>query len=134
MAEKYVLDTQALMWYLQGHDQLGNKAKAVLEDPKNQFVLPMIVLVEAAALIEQGKTTLSAMPDLLNSILADSRFSVHPLTWAVFHQSLLLRAIPDMHDRLIVSTALHLQSAGDTAFLVTQEAKIVESRLVSVVW
>ena len=134
MAEKYVLDTQALMWYLQGHDQLGNKAKAVLEDPKNQFVLPMIVLVEAAALIEQGKTTLSAIPDVLNSILADSRFSVHPLTWEVFHQSLLLRTIPDMHDRLIVSTALHLQSAGDTAFLVTQEAKIVESRLVSVVW
>jgi len=134
MAEKYVLDTQALMWYLQGHDQLGSKAKAVLEDPKNQFVLPVVVLVEAAALIEQGKTTLSAVPDLLNSILADSRFSVHPLTWEVFHQSLLLKAIPDMHDRLIVSTALHLQSAGDTVFLMTQEAKIAESRLVSVVW
>ncbi len=134
MAEKYILDTQALIWYLEGNPQLGAKARAALDDAQREFVLPVMVLVEVTTLIEQGKAALSALPDVLNSILADSRITIHPLTWEVFHQSLLLKAIPDMHDRLIVSTALHLRSAGDTVFLLTQDAKLAEAKWVSVVW
>jgi hypothetical protein len=39
-----------------------------------------------------------------------------------------------MHDRLIVGTALYLQSLGDTVSLLTKDASIIQSRLVTTLW
>jgi PIN domain nuclease of toxin-antitoxin system len=33
MAHKYVLDTHALVWHLEGNPRLGPQAKEVIDDP-----------------------------------------------------------------------------------------------------
>jgi hypothetical protein len=40
------------------------------------------------------------------------------------------RTLPEMHDRLIVGSALYLQSLGDTVSLLTKDAGIVAAHLV----
>lgn len=57
-----------------------------------------------------------------------------PIPWDVFHWSLTTAAIPEMHDRLIVGTALHLQSLGHTVSLLTKDSLITQAKLVAVVW
>ena len=52
MAHRFVLDTHSLVWYLEGNLRLGTAAKAVIDDPASQLVLPLIALAEAAFIVE----------------------------------------------------------------------------------
>lgn len=134
MAHKYVLDTHPLVWYLEGNPRLGANAKGVIDDPDSELVLPLIALAEAAFVVERGRTSIPSVSDLVASVRADSRLALFPITWDVFRWSLTTAAIPEMHDRLIVGTALHLQSLGHTVSLLTKDSLITQAKLVAVVW
>jgi PIN domain nuclease of toxin-antitoxin system len=134
MANKYVIDTHALIWYLEGNPRLGNAAKTVMDDFTSTMVLPMIGLAEAIDIVDKGRTTISDVNVLLNRVNRDNRIQIYPLTLAILKQSLAARAVPEMHDRLIVSTALHLQSIGNTVSVLTKDNSIVASALVPVIW
>lgn len=134
MASKYVLDTHTLVWYLEGSPRLSTRAKAIVDDLSSQLVVPIIALAEAAFLVERGRIAISSVPDLLNDVLADPRIEVYPLTWEVFQHTLTATSIPEMHDRLIIATTLHLQSQGHTVALITRDEMITQSGLVSIIW
>jgi PIN domain nuclease of toxin-antitoxin system len=134
MAHKYVLDTHALVWHLEGNPRLGPQAKKAIDDPLSSLVLPIIALAEAAYIVEHGRTAIPRVADLLRSVSADLRISIHPMTWEVFQKSLEASVLPEMHDRLIVGSALYLQSLGDTISLLTKDESIVEARLVTTLW
>ncbi|MGH2371561.1 MAG: type II toxin-antitoxin system VapC family toxin [Chloroflexota bacterium] len=124
MARKHVIDTHPLIWYLEGNVRLAARARAVLDDPRSDLVLPVIALAEATFLVERRRVRISSVPSLLADIQADPRIAIAPLTWDVFQHSLSLQAIPEMHDRFNVATALHLQSQGHTVTLVTKDETI----------
>ena len=134
MAHKYVLDTHALVWHLEGNPRLGPQAGKIIDDPLSELVLPLIALAEAAYIVERQRTAIPTVPDLLRSVLADSRISIFPMIWEVFEASLRASVVPEMHDRLIVGTALHLQSLGDTVSLLTKDSTIIAADLVSTLW
>lgn len=110
MANKYILDTHALVWYLEGNPKLGQQAKATMGAADSLMVLPLIAVAEAAFLIERGRIGISSVSELLKDIFEDKRIEVFPLTWDVFARSLTTEGlrIPELHDRFIVSTGLHL--------------------------
>ena len=89
MAHKYVLDTHALVWYLEGNPQ---------------------------------------------AVLADPRLEIYPLNWEVFQQTLTATAVPEMHDRQIVATAIHLRALGHTTSVLTKDNTIVAAGLVPITW
>ncbi len=134
MAHKYVLDTHALVWHLEGNPRLGPQAKKVIDDPLSNLVLPIIALAEAAYIVEHGRTAIPRVSDLLGSVFADLRISICPLTWEAFQESFNATVLPEMLDRLIVGSALYLQSLGDTISLLTKDASIVEAHLVTTLW
>jgi len=101
---KYVVDTHALIWFLEGNSRLGENAKNVLSDPTSQLILPAIALAEAAWIVERGRTSIPSVVALLNAVNADSRLVIYPLDKAIIQESLSLSAITEMHDRQIVST------------------------------
>ncbi len=55
MANKYILDTHALVWYLEGNPKLASNAKATMNAVDSEMVLPLIALSEAAFLVEKGR-------------------------------------------------------------------------------
>jgi PIN domain nuclease of toxin-antitoxin system len=134
MAHKYVLDTHALVWHLEGNPRLGPQAKRIIDDPTSSLVLPIIALAEAAYIIEHGRTAIPTVSDLLRSVSADLRISILPLTWEVFQESLNAAVIPEMHDRLIVGSALRIQSLGDAISLLTKDASIIAAHIVPTLW
>ncbi len=48
MEHKYILDTHALVWYLEGNPRLSKHAKTIIDQPESTMVLPIIALAEAA--------------------------------------------------------------------------------------
>ncbi|MCA9997433.1 MAG: PIN domain-containing protein [Anaerolineales bacterium] len=136
MAHKYILDTHALIWFAEGNKRLSEPAKAVLAATNSQMVLPIIALAEAALIIEKGRTTISDVSRFLTRVYADSRIEVFPLTLDVLERSLTPEGlqIPELHDRFIVSTGLHLQDLGDTVEIVTKDEAITNAGVLSVVW
>lgn len=134
MAVKYVLDTHALIWYLEGNPRLSARTKALIDDPASDLVLPIIALAEAVFIVERGKTGIPDAQTLLGRVDGDRRITVHPLDRAVLNRTLNLQTIPEMHDRQIAATALLLADQGHTAFLITKDPAIFDAHAVTTVW
>ncbi|MFZ1755193.1 MAG: hypothetical protein WAU10_15690, partial [Caldilineaceae bacterium] len=71
---------------------------------------------------------------LLESIRQDARIEVVGLDEAVLVKTLDYTAIPEMHDRQIVATALLAQEAGVDVAILTKDDNITQSGLVPCVW
>ena len=136
MADKYILDTHALVWYLEGNSRLGRQAKATMTAAESEMVLPLIALAEAAFLIEKGRIGIPSISSLLADVRNDERIEILPLTTAIFERSLTSEGlrIPELHDRFIVSTGLHLQDLGHTVSILTRDEIITDSGILSVIW
>ena len=134
MALKHVLDTHALIWYLEGNSRLGSAAKEVMDHPASEMILAIIALAEAVDIVHKGRTRIPTLSNLLNDVTSDARIEIYPLSYDVLQQSLALTAVPEMHDRLIVATALHLQRSGHQIAQLTRDPDIVTSALAAIVW
>lgn len=136
MAHKYILDTHALVWFVEGNKRLSESAKTIIAGTDSEMVLPLIALAEAAVIIERGRTTISNVSKFLARVYADTRIEIFPLTVDVFERSLTPEGlrIPELHDRFIVSTGLHLQDLGETVEIVTKDQAIADAGVLSVIW
>jgi PIN domain nuclease of toxin-antitoxin system len=136
MAHRYILDTHALVWFVEGNKRLSESAKGILTATNSQMVLPLIALAEAALIIERGRTTITDMSKFLTRVYADTRIEIFPLTLDVFERSLTPEGlrIPELHDRFIVSTGLHLQDLGETVAIVTKDQAITDAGVLSTIW
>jgi len=83
-------------------------AKAILDDHLTELILPIITLCEAVHVINKGRTKIKALGEFLDKVRMDPRFHIEPLTEDILRTSLPL-PISEMHDRLIVATALYEQ-------------------------
>ena len=131
---KYVIDTHALIWFLEGNPRLGSNAKTILSNPESQLIIPATALAEAVWIIERGRTSISSATALLSAVNADTRIVVYPLDTNVIQQTIGLAAIAEMHDRQIVATAMVLVNQGETVVLLTCDQNITASGLVTIIW
>ena len=134
MALNYAIDAHSLIWYFTGSSRLGASAKEAMSDPASLLFLPIIALMEACHVVARGKTSIPSFHDLLKDIDSDPRIKIVPLDRNIFDISLKLTAVTEMHDRLIVATALSLNANGEGASLLTCDQNIVTSGLVATLW
>lgn len=131
---KYLIDTHALIWFLEGNSRLGNQAATILSDSSSVLILPAIALAESVWIVQRGRTSIPSADVLLNVVKADNRVTVYPLDQSIVEQTLTLLAINEMHDRQIVATAIVLQNQGNQVSLLTSDQNITASGVVSIVW
>lgn len=131
---KYVIDTHALVWFLEGNSRLGVNAKAILSDADSQLVIPATTLAEAVWIVERGRTSIPNPQDVISAVEADPRIVIYPLDKDVIAVTTSLSAVNEMHDRQIVATAIVLASKGDTVQLLTCDQNITASGLVAIIW
>ncbi|MEL7435494.1 MAG: type II toxin-antitoxin system VapC family toxin [Chloroflexota bacterium] len=109
-----VADTHSVIWYLANDSRLGTKAKATFTEASrkgDEIAISAITLVEIVYLVERNRIPAGYFSQLLNdldsndSILVEVALSpsiVRTLTKVDWSQ------VPDMPDRIITATALHL--------------------------
>ncbi|MGF1588584.1 MAG: type II toxin-antitoxin system VapC family toxin [Pleurocapsa sp.] len=131
---KYVVDTHALIWFLEGNPRLGTSAKTILANTDSKLILPAIALAEAVWIVDRARTSIPSVTDLFDAVNSDPRIVIYPIDKAVIEQSISLSAITEMHDRLIVATALVLENRGEKIGLLTCDRNITASGLITLVW
>ncbi|WP_211167726.1 type II toxin-antitoxin system VapC family toxin [Pseudanabaena yagii] len=133
-AMKYIIDTHALIWFLEGNSRLGAIAKEILSDASSELILPAIALAESAWIVSRGKTSIPSVEALLKVVKDDERVSIYPLDFDVIERSIKLISINEMHDRQIVSTALVIESQGNQVAILTCDQNICEAKAIATVW
>lgn len=130
----FVVDTHALVWYLENNPNLGARALAAMSDPDAQLLIPAIALAEFCWIVRSGRTALVDWRTCLNRLQTDSRFAVVPLDTDLVERAMGYPADIEMHDAQIMAvTARHLQAFPQTVLL-TRDLKIASSGLVPTIW
>lgn len=131
----FVTDTHAVIWYLSKNKRLSAKARTIFQKAQaghGHVVIPSIVLVETIFLVQRGRANEEVIKLLLDLTEnpADGIY-IYPLNRAVV-QALTpfgSAAVPELADRIIAATSLHLELP-----LLTADTAIQASELVKTVW
>jgi PIN domain nuclease of toxin-antitoxin system len=130
-----VLDTHALIWWVNGDDQLTPRARKSIEKElagDGQILVSAISAWEIAMLVEKGRLALTMdIDDWLATVASIEGVAFVPISPDMAVQSVRLPGEfhPDPADRMIVALARH-----HSAPLVTADAKIQAYRHVKTVW
>jgi PIN domain nuclease of toxin-antitoxin system len=129
-----LLDTHAVVWYLLDSKELSSEARRTIDSTAQageSIYLASISLVEIIYLVEKGRLPEIAL-ERLNGVLMEPAGSllIVPLDAAIAQtvRQIPRGAIPDMPDRIMAATALHLRLP-----LVTRDQQI-RSAGVNTVW
>lgn len=124
-----VLDTHALVWWLDGHDRLGPQARRAIEEA-GAIIVPSIAFWEVALLARDHQIDLGRpVSEWVRLVLSLSRVEVAPLSPEIAVASVLLEMHPDPADRFIVATAL-----ARGAPLVTKNGKLRKIPGLRTIW
>jgi PIN domain nuclease of toxin-antitoxin system len=109
-----VLDTHTVLWYLGNSPELSAIARATIEEAIREardVHISAISIVETVYLVERRRLPLTAL-ERLRAALTDpnSGLFIAPLNTGVADaiQNIARDIVPDMPDRIIAATALHL--------------------------
>jgi PIN domain nuclease of toxin-antitoxin system len=109
-----VADTHAVIWYLFDDRRLSSPARAVFEEAAadgDAVVVTTLTIVEIVYLVERGRIPPSARQRLLDEIISGwVVLLVYPLDReiALTVPQVDRSVVPDLPDRIIAATALHL--------------------------
>jgi PIN domain nuclease of toxin-antitoxin system len=120
-----IADTHTIVWYLMDNTRLSASANQFLETSAqdgNQIGISSITLVEIIYLIEKGRIAAESLTSLATRFSEQSAMFVEiPLDLQITRTLSRISPvqIPDMPDRIIAATALHLNVP-----LVSRDGKI----------
>jgi PIN domain nuclease of toxin-antitoxin system len=130
-----IADTHSIIWFLNQDPKLSAIALAALRQTVGAgqpILLSAISIVEVCYLVDKGRLPPAALARLLQSISNGQKSAVElvPVGRAVAEAVALIprAAVPDMPDRIIAATALHLGVP-----LVSRDRKIQASSI-NTIW
>ena len=123
-------DTHSLVWYFTDDQRLGKNALIAFERTVNSgtVIVPSIVLAEIMFISRKGKVTLN-FDDTLIRIEEYDNYSIAPLDEDILKEANRIESDLEMHDRLIVATALFHKTE-----LITKDTGIKESGIIKTIW
>lgn len=126
----FITDTHSLVWYFTEDPRLSKKAFEAFEGTikEGTVVVPAVVLAEIMYIAKRGRITLT-FEETLKKIGEYENFSIAPLDADILKTADRIETDMEMHDKLIVATALYYE-----AKLITRDEQIRKAGIVSVVW
>jgi len=103
-----LIDTHALIWFLNGDNDLSDKAKKAIEAEDAINFISIASLWEISIKISLGKLELKTPFAKLSELLENNGFQILPIT---FEDTLILSTLPFHHrdpfDRIIISQSFN---------------------------
>ena len=107
---KYVIDTQALVKFLNGKKVINDTIDLILKKAdtgEHIIVIPSVVIFEIGYLYERNRIPISI--ENIKTILKDSmNYVEEKLSIEIIESAFEITDIPELHDRLIAGTARYL--------------------------
>ncbi len=126
----FVTDTHSLVWYFTEDARLSKKAFDAFEGTvkSGTVIVPAVVLAEIMFIAKKGRVTLT-FEETLKKIEGYENFEIAPLDAEILTIADKIEADLEMHDKLIVATALYYEAA-----LITKDELVSKSGVVSTIW
>jgi len=127
----YLADTHSLIWFLTEDENLSNEARGVfLKAEKGEviIVIPTIVLAEMLFICEK-KGFKNEFSQFIEKIKNSQNFVFYNLDLDVIMVCEGLANIREMHDRIIVATAI-----GLGAMVITKDEEIKITNYIKTIW
>ena len=105
----YLLDTQVIIWFINGDDRLPQSVKNAVKDTSNKVSISIVSLWEIAIKRSIGKLEIKADLKDIQSLISSKVVSILPLTVAqleTLENLPILQKHRDPFDRLIISQAI----------------------------
>ncbi|NTE68118.1 type II toxin-antitoxin system VapC family toxin [Agrobacterium tumefaciens] len=115
---RLLLDTHALLWWLNDDEKLGNHARRLIGDPENDVLVSTVSLWEITVKLRIGK--LDADIEEILAILPDQGFDRLDITEA---HLIALAALP-LHHRDPFDHLLMAQAVAEEAHFVSQDQNV----------
>ena len=127
----YVTDTHALIWWFIDSPRISSKAAEIFEKcerGENVIFIPSIVMAEALTIFEKKKVSFN-FKNLLQKIDASQNFMLIALDYPLLQEMMTLKDIPEIHDKIIASTAKHLKAP-----IITKDKTLQKSSFIKTIW
>jgi PIN domain nuclease of toxin-antitoxin system len=104
---EYLLDTHSFLWFINGDEQLSEKAKIAIQDPDATKYVSIVSFWEIAIKISLGKIKLDMAYQDLQQHVSGNGFEILPIT---FEHTIELTNLDFHHrdpfDKIIIAQAL----------------------------
>jgi predicted nucleic acid-binding protein len=130
LADEYVTDTMALILHLENRksSQTVRQIFDSADSGKTTIYIPAMVLAEILYLAEKQRISLN-LHEVEKHLKKYQTYQEVPLSFEIIQNAQQITDIPELHDRLIASTAGFLNLA-----LITNDPKIENSQFVNTIW
>ena len=106
----FVADTHALIWWFTDSPRISSKASEIFEEcekGENIIFIPTIVIAESLSIFEKKRISFN-FKNLFKKIDTSENFILIALDYPILKKMVDLKEIPELHDKIIVSTAKYL--------------------------
>lgn len=127
----FVTDTHALLWWFTDNPKISQKASSIFEKcEKGETVIfvPSIVIAETLSIFDKKRVSFN-FKRLYKNIIDSENFILVPLDYPILQKMIALKNIPELHDKIIVSTAKYL-----TLPIVTKDKTLQHLPNIKTIW
>ena len=104
---KYLLDTHAFLWFINGSIELSPKAKSIIQNPKNAIFLSIASFWEIAIKLNIGKLAIDMPFEEMKKEADKNDFQILPIQYEDTHLLTTLELYhKDPFDRILISQAI----------------------------
>ena len=125
----YLLDTHALIWFLNGDKSLSSKARKAIESNEAINFVSVVSLWEIAIKISLDRLELKTSFENIGEEINSNNFQMLPIT---FQDTLILSSLPFHHrdpfDRLLISQGIN------NKFTIISKDEYFENYEIKVLW
>jgi PIN domain nuclease of toxin-antitoxin system len=127
----FVTDTHALLWWFTDNTQLSIKATAIFEKcekGENVIFIPSIVIAEALSIFDKKRVSFN-FKRLFKKINDSENFMIIALDYPILEKMVTLKDLPELHDKIIVSTAKYLNLP-----IITKDKTLLNLPNIKTIW
>jgi len=106
----FVTDTHALIWWFIDSPKIGPTASEIFEkceEGQHVIFIPSIVIAEALSIFDKKRVSFD-FKELFRKLHDSENFVIISLDYPVLQKMIDLKDIPELHDKIIASTAKYL--------------------------
>jgi PIN domain nuclease of toxin-antitoxin system len=127
----YIADTHALLWWFTESPKLGLQAAKIFqecEEGESIVFVPSIVIAEALSIFDKKRIAFD-FRKLFTRITKSENYVIVSLDLSILEKMIDLKDIPELHDKIIVSTAKYLDLP-----LITKDSVLQNLPHIKTVW
>lgn len=127
----FVTDTHALLWWFTDNPKMSQKASSIFKNcEKGETVIfvPSIVIAEALSIFDKKRIPFN-FRRLFKNINKSENFFLVALDYPILQKMVALKNIPELHDKIIVSTAKYLNLP-----LITKDEILQNLSIIKTIW